>query len=168
MVASLRGAGCSRGPGRTLRRGLGPKEIGIRTTHQRATEESSPVSQQELDLCAETQLSSTDGDDCCRKGLPVARMIQQGARRHSVNRAKQTRRKMVPQSVQKPVITRSAKEKRRRQADVEKLRRWLARVDTWKTGVTFPGLKDGDRNAEEFVMSFQKHVTKPIQQPWRT
>ena len=98
----------------------------------------------------------------------MARMIQQGAPRHSVNRAKQTRRKMVPQSVQKPVITRSAKEKRRRQADVEKLRRWLARVDTWKTGVTFPGLKDGDRNAEEFVMSFQKHVTKPIQQPWRT
>jgi hypothetical protein len=56
----------------------------------------------------------------------VARMLQQGAPRHSVNRAKQTRRKMVPQSGQKPVITRSAKKKRRRQADVEKLRRWLA------------------------------------------
>ncbi len=81
----------------------------------------------------------------------MARMIQQGAPRHSVNRAKQTGRKMVSQSVQKPVITWSAKEKRCRQADVEKLRRWLAWVDTWKTGVTFPGLKDGDRKAEYLV-----------------
>jgi hypothetical protein len=93
----------------------------------------------------------------------MARMIQQGAPRHSVNRAKQTGRKMASQSVQKPVITWSAKEKRCRQADVEKLRRWLAWVDTWKTGVTFPGLKDGDRKAEEFVMSVRKLVAKPIQ-----
>jgi hypothetical protein len=31
------------------------------------------------------------------------------------------------------------------------LRDWLAKVDEWGCGVTFPGIPDGDRKAEEFV-----------------
>ena len=62
--------------------------------------------------------------------------------------------------MQKHGITWSAKEQRRRQADVEKLRRWLAWVDTLKTGVTFPGLQEGNRQAEEFLSIVRKMVTR--------
>ena len=46
--------------------------------------------------------------------------------------------------------------KRRRRAAQEFFRRWLKEVDDWKKrprylGVTFPGVKDGDRLAEELV-----------------
>jgi hypothetical protein len=40
------------------------------------------------------------------------------------------------------------------------LRSWLAKVDTWRHGVTFPGLKDGDRQAEEFVKMVRKLVAE--------
>lgn len=48
----------------------------------------------------------------------------------------------------------------------EQLRQWLTRVDNWKLlpgyeGVTFPGLKDGDRLAEEFVQDVREMVRKP-------
>ena len=50
----------------------------------------------------------------------------------------------------------SARERRWKQARIEELRRWLTRADSWKqlpgyAGATFPGLKDGDRKAEEFI-----------------
>lgn len=39
------------------------------------------------------------------------------------------------------------------------LRAWLAQVDTWAHGVTFPGLADGDAKAEEFVTMVRQMVT---------
>jgi hypothetical protein len=53
-------------------------------------------------------------------------------------------------------IRSSLAEKRRRRAAQKFFRRWLNEVDRWKThphylGMTFPGIKDGDRLAEELV-----------------
>lgn len=39
------------------------------------------------------------------------------------------------------------------------LREWLFRVDQWTSGVTFPGIKDGDRLAEEFVAGVRRLVS---------
>lgn len=51
---------------------------------------------------------------------------------------------------------------KKRQAYREYCRQWLKKVDSWKAhprylGVTFPGLKDGDRLAEELVQ-FARNV----------
>ena len=46
----------------------------------------------------------------------------------------------------------------RRDRDHNELRSWLAKVDTWRHGVTFPGLKDGDRQAEDFVRRVRELV----------
>jgi hypothetical protein len=43
----------------------------------------------------------------------------------------------------------------------EWLRVWLDRVSRWP-GVTFPGLRDGDRKAEEFVCIVRDLVAEPI------
>ena len=53
-------------------------------------------------------------------------------------------------------LRRSPAEKRKRRADQEFFRQWLKEVEGWKKhprylGVTFPGIKDGDRLAEELV-----------------
>ena len=58
--------------------------------------------------------------------------------------------------VMREQIRRSPAEKRKRRADQEFFRRWLEKVDSWKKdprylGVTFPGIKDGDRLAKELV-----------------
>lgn len=60
-------------------------------------------------------------------------------------------------------IRRSPAEKRRRRAAQEFFRRWLKEVDCWKKhprylGVTFPGIRDGDRLAEELVQFAQDVV----------
>jgi hypothetical protein len=44
--------------------------------------------------------------------------------------------------------------------DRNELRSWLAKVDTWRHGVTFPNLKDGDRQAEDFVRMVREMVAE--------
>jgi hypothetical protein len=44
--------------------------------------------------------------------------------------------------------------------DRNELRSWLAKVDTWRHGVTFPTLKDGDRQAEDFVRMVRELVAE--------
>jgi hypothetical protein len=53
-------------------------------------------------------------------------------------------------------IRRSPAAKRQRRAAQKFFRRWLKEVDTWRKhprylGATFPGVKEGDRLAEELV-----------------
>jgi hypothetical protein len=52
------------------------------------------------------------------------------------------------------------KRQRKMDRDREWLRSWLAKVDTWRYGVTFPGLKDGDRQAEDFVRMVRELVAE--------
>lgn len=44
--------------------------------------------------------------------------------------------------------------------DRKELRMWLAEVDAWPHGVTFPNLKDGDRQAEDFVKMVRELVAE--------
>ncbi len=56
---------------------------------------------------------------------------------------------------------------KQRRRDVAKLKQWLAVWDTWPQGGTFPGLKDGDRLADEFVRNVRKMVARPpLPLPW--
>ena len=55
----------------------------------------------------------------------------------------------------------------RRRRDIAKLKTWLAVWDTWPHGGTFPGLKDGDRLADEFVRNVRKMVARPFPLPWQ-
>lgn len=41
------------------------------------------------------------------------------------------------------------------------LRKWLATVDSWGCGVTFPNIPDGDRKAEEFVAMVRQSLAGP-------
>jgi hypothetical protein len=50
----------------------------------------------------------------------------------------------------------AAQERRR----LESLEAWLAMVDSWPAGVTFPGLPDGDRKAEEMVRIIREMVSE--------
>jgi hypothetical protein len=52
------------------------------------------------------------------------------------------------------------KRQQRMDRDRNELRCWLAKVDTWRHGVTFPGLKDGDRQAEDFVRRVRELVAE--------
>jgi hypothetical protein len=52
------------------------------------------------------------------------------------------------------------KHKQRMDRDRNELRSWLAKVDTWRYGVTFPTLKDGDRQAEDFVRMVRELVAE--------
>jgi len=61
----------------------------------------------------------------------------------------------------------SPAEKRQRRAAQKFFRRWLNELDRWQThprylGVTFPGVKDGDRLAEELVQFARDVVAEPI------
>ena len=54
------------------------------------------------------------------------------------------------------LVRQSPAGKRQRRAGQAFFRRWLKEVDSWKKhprylGATFPGIKDGDRFAEELV-----------------
>jgi hypothetical protein len=50
----------------------------------------------------------------------------------------------------------SREEKKR----LEWLRAWLAMVDAWPAGPTFPGLPDGDQKAEEVVRIIREMVSE--------
>ena len=61
----------------------------------------------------------------------------------------------------------TADHKRHQRAMQKWFRQWLKRVDRWEKlpgyqGVTFPGLKDGDRLAEELVAFARKFVRERI------
>jgi hypothetical protein len=40
------------------------------------------------------------------------------------------------------------------------LKKWLAICDNWPHGPTFPGLRDGDKKAEEFVAVVRRMVAE--------
>jgi len=53
------------------------------------------------------------------------------------------------------------------QRNLAQLRSWLAMVSTWPNRGTFPGMKDGDRKADEFVRLVRKMIEDPFPLPWR-
>ena len=64
-------------------------------------------------------------------------------------------------------IRRGPAKKRQRRAAQTFFRRWLNKVDSWKKdarylGVTFPGVKDGDRLAEDLVPFLRDVIAEPI------
>jgi hypothetical protein len=72
------------------------------------------------------------------------------------NKHSRTSRSTVKNQAMRDQIWRSPAGKRQRRAAQRVFRRWLKEVDSWKThprylGVTFPGIKNGDRLAEELV-----------------
>ena len=54
------------------------------------------------------------------------------------------------------------RKERQHQRTREWLRKWLAMVDTWKHGVTFPGMPDGDRKAQEVVDYVRWTLAQPV------
>lgn len=63
--------------------------------------------------------------------------------------------------------TATAQEKREWRADQRYFREWLKKIDRWQAhpryaGVTFPGIKDGDRAAEELVQFARDFVKERI------
>src|SRR5262249_53478936 len=78
--------------------------------------------------------------------------------RITMTTTKQTKRSHDSRSTVNTMLDqlRSPAEKRNLRAYQQFFRRWLKEVDRWKQhprylGVTFPGIKDGDRLAEELV-----------------
>lgn len=62
---------------------------------------------------------------------------------------------------------RTPQEKREWRADQRYFREWLKKIDRWQAhpryaGVTFPGIKDGDRAAEELVQFARDFVKERI------
>lgn len=86
--------------------------------------------------------------------------------------AKQQKRSRASRSTVKAMLHQirirwSPAEKRQRRAAQKFFRRWLNEVDSWKKhprylGVTFPGVKDGDRLAEELVQFARDVAAEPI------
>jgi len=84
--------------------------------------------------------------------------------------AKQQKRSRSSRSTVKAMLHKirwSPAEKRQRRAALKFFRRWLNEVDSWKAhprylGMTFPGVKDGDRLAEELVQFAQDVAAEPI------
>ena len=50
--------------------------------------------------------------------------------------------------------------RQRHQCDIAMLKKWLAICDNWPHGPTFPGLRDGDKKAEEFVAVVRRMVAE--------